>query len=197
MRPSIDKRLEIAILGGSFDPPHIGHMLASMYVIAATTVDRVLWIPVQDHPWGKESSPYAQRVMMCQEALQGFTDSIDLMWSFSATIADFAYEQVREVQRHHPTAVLDWIIGSDIATEVELWEGSRWLRNEVRFRVVKRDDSPEVYPEGFDMQWLPMEMPRLSSTSIRAKASMDVPIQGLVTPQVRDYILQKELYKKK
>ena len=90
MRPSIDKRLEIAILGGSFDPPHIGHMLASMYVIAATTVDRVLWIPVQDHPWGKESSPYAQRVMMCQEALQGFTDSIDLMWSFSEKILNAA-----------------------------------------------------------------------------------------------------------
>ena len=189
-------RPEIGILGGSFDPPHVGHVLASMNAMIGCGLSRVLWVPVRAHPFGKESSPYPTRVQMAVETVLDI-DAIDVVWSFEKDFPNTALEQTRYIRKLYPTAILDWIIGSDIATELELWAGSRELREITRFIVIKRDEEREVYPEGFDVRYLPVGVSRCSSTSIRAKCSTGAPIDGLVHPTVLDTIRFKELYKKK
>ena len=54
---------EIALFGGSFDPPHVGHLLAAAYVLATEPVDELWLVPVFEHPLGKKpAAPFEHRV---------------------------------------------------------------------------------------------------------------------------------------
>src|SRR5260370_28443547 len=58
---------EIALFGGSFDPPHVGHLLAAAYVLAVEPVDELWLVPVLAHPLGKQlAAPYHHRVALCE-----------------------------------------------------------------------------------------------------------------------------------
>jgi len=57
---------EIALFGGSFDPPHVGHLLAAAYVLATEPVDELWLVPVFEHPLGKKpAAPFEHRVELC------------------------------------------------------------------------------------------------------------------------------------
>ena len=58
-----------AIFGGSFNPPHLAHVLAVTVVRAREEVDRVLVIPTYQHPFAKSLAPYDDRVKMCELAM--------------------------------------------------------------------------------------------------------------------------------
>ena len=58
---------EIALFGGSFDPPHVGHLLAAAYVLATEPVDELWLVPVFEHPLGKKpAAPFEHRVELCE-----------------------------------------------------------------------------------------------------------------------------------
>src|SRR5262245_35445385 len=58
--------MEIALFGGSFNPPHVGHLLAAWYVRATEAVDEVWLMPSHTHPCGKALAPFEHRVRMCE-----------------------------------------------------------------------------------------------------------------------------------
>jgi len=61
---------EIALFGGSFDPPHVGHLLAAAWVLATEPVDELWFVPVHEHPLGKKmAAPFEHRVELCQLAI--------------------------------------------------------------------------------------------------------------------------------
>src|SRR2546430_4459271 len=63
---SIDA-MEIALFGGSFDPPHVGHLLAATYVLATEPVGELWLVPVHQHPFGKKlAAPFEHRVELCE-----------------------------------------------------------------------------------------------------------------------------------
>ena len=62
---------EIALFGGSFDPPHVGHLLAAAYVLAVEPVDELWFVPVLAHPFGKQfQGTYDHRVELCEKLVQ-------------------------------------------------------------------------------------------------------------------------------
>ena len=58
--------MQVALLGGSFNPPHVGHLMAAHYVRATQGVDEVWLMPTFLHPFGKVTAPYEHRVRMCE-----------------------------------------------------------------------------------------------------------------------------------
>ncbi|MCI0570479.1 MAG: nicotinate-nicotinamide nucleotide adenylyltransferase, partial [Myxococcaceae bacterium] len=58
--------MEVAILGGSFNPPHVGHLLAAHFVRATQAVDEVWLMPSFRHPFGKALAPFEHRLAMCE-----------------------------------------------------------------------------------------------------------------------------------
>src|SRR6185436_4830908 len=64
------KRKWVAILGGSFDPPHLGHILLSQWVLAGYPIDELWWMPSHTHPWQKSLSPIKLRQAMCRLAIK-------------------------------------------------------------------------------------------------------------------------------
>ena len=62
--------MEIALFGGSFDPPHVGHLLAAAYVLATEPVDELWFVPVAGHPLGKPlQAPFEHRAELCELAI--------------------------------------------------------------------------------------------------------------------------------
>ena len=59
--------MQVALLGGSFNPPHVGHLLAAQYVHATQGVDEVWLMPTFRHPFGKVTAPFEHRVRMCEQ----------------------------------------------------------------------------------------------------------------------------------
>ena len=57
---------EVALFGGSFNPPHMGHVWATASVLASEAVDHLLLVPTHTHAFGKPLAPFAARVAMCQ-----------------------------------------------------------------------------------------------------------------------------------
>ena len=64
--------MHIALFGGSFNPPHVGHMMAAYYVIATRPVDKLWLMPAYRHPFGKRLAPFDDRVKMCELAAAPF-----------------------------------------------------------------------------------------------------------------------------
>jgi nicotinate-nucleotide adenylyltransferase len=59
---------EVALFGGSFDPPHVGHLLAADYVLATEPADELWFVPVLEHPFGKPLiGSYDHRVALCEQ----------------------------------------------------------------------------------------------------------------------------------
>ena len=67
--------MQVALLGGSFNPPHVGHLLAAQYVRATQGVDEVWLMPAYRHPFGKALESFEHRVRMCELLCQ---DSLGL-----------------------------------------------------------------------------------------------------------------------
>src|SRR3954453_19837484 len=61
---------ELAILGGSFDPPHFGHVFLAAYALGSANVERVLVVPVFQHAFAKPLSPFEDRLHMCELAFR-------------------------------------------------------------------------------------------------------------------------------
>ena len=61
----------LAVFGGSFDPPHVAHVLVAAWAHATAGADRVLVVPAGAHPFGKKSASFEDRVAMCERAFAG------------------------------------------------------------------------------------------------------------------------------
>jgi nicotinate-nucleotide adenylyltransferase len=61
--------VRVAVFGGSFNPPHLGHVLACSLVLATEDLDRVLVVPAYQHPFAKALAPFDDRVAMCELAM--------------------------------------------------------------------------------------------------------------------------------
>src|ERR1041384_891173 len=59
----------VAVFGGSFNPPHIAHVLAVVYALEVAPIDRVLIVPVFQHPFAKELASFDDRLAMCKAAM--------------------------------------------------------------------------------------------------------------------------------
>src|SRR5678816_1236754 len=67
--PSAADGCRVAIFGGSFNPPHVAHMLAVVYALSTQQIERVLVVPVFQHPFAKELAPFEDRLAMARLAL--------------------------------------------------------------------------------------------------------------------------------
>ncbi len=165
--------LRIAVYGGSFDPPHIAHVLVAAWARAIGHVDRVLVIPTLEHALGKEpGATFEQRFAMCELAMSGLrgveVDAIERdLGGPSRTFVTL--EALAERYAGSGGATFRLIVGADILGETDRWY--RWpdVAALAPPLVVGRRGYPA--PDG-----LSVEMPEVSSTRVRqAFASCEGP----------------------
>lgn len=175
----------IGIFGGSFDPPHLAHVLVVAYVLSSSTVDRVLVIPTFRHPFGKELAPYAHRLAMCELA---FADLRRVDISNIEGQLGGESKTLRTVEALHaqqPSKKFRLILGSDLLAETTRWH---------RFDRISDIAPPLIIPRATANDKNPFGIPGISSTDIRDRLGHRQSLHGLLPESVLSYIEQHGLY---
>jgi nicotinate-nucleotide adenylyltransferase len=152
--------MEIALFGGSFDPPHVGHLLAATYVLATEPVEELWLVPVHEHPFGKQLiGSFEHRVELCRAMIE----DAGLRRARVSRVEAELGGQVRTVDllehlhRTHPGVRFALVLGSDLASERSQWK--RFDRVQELARII------ELPRGGYTGSGI--AMPQVSSTEVR------------------------------
>lgn len=178
----------VGVFGGSFNPPHVGHVLAVAYVLAVEPVDRVLVVPCFDHPLGKALAPFTHRKAMCERA-----------WRDLARVEVSAIEQemgatsrtlytLQALAAQHPDWSLRLIVGADILDEREKWFGWDEIVRLAPPIVLGRMGHPH------DEAPLPV-VPEVASRDVRSMISRGDDVSSMVPRAVVSYVREHGLYR--
>jgi nicotinate-nucleotide adenylyltransferase len=135
--------MEIALFGGSFDPPHVGHLLAASYVLAVEPIDELWLLPVFEHPFGKRfRGPYELRVRLCEAAAQllGPRAKVSRLEEELARLGGEGrtVELLEHLQRARPGDRFALVLGSDLLAETAQWKRFERVRELARLIVLER-----------------------------------------------------------
>ena len=197
--------MKIAVLGGSFDPPHVGHLLVAQTVKKLLNIDHVWLMPIYTHPFSKPLSPAKDRLTM-----------VELMKDDVLAASDFAIQK----KLTHPIDILKnltqtysqhsfyWISGSDQIKNYPKWKNWPELITAHKLIIYPRSDERKTIERAI-IQTLgikeipqnllifdPKDLPTMdiSSITIQEKIKQNEPIRGLVTKKVELYIKENRLY---
>jgi nicotinate-nucleotide adenylyltransferase len=182
--------MRVAIFGGSFNPPHLAHQMAALYVLETAEIDELWIVPAFQHAFGKTLAPFAHRLEMCERAAAALGPRVKV----SAVERDLGVESrtlrtVRRLQHDFPGHAFSLVIGADLLAELPAWQESAELQRSVPFLVVGR--------AGFETGEGRLALPRVSSTEVRAALAAGRSVDGLVPRAVLDYIAEQGLYREK
>jgi nicotinate-nucleotide adenylyltransferase len=198
MAPPARERL--GVFGGTFDPPHVGHLVSAVNVRHALGLDRVLLV-VANAPWQKEGSrpisPAADRMAMVEAAVEGVAGLAACDLELVRGGPSYSVETLQALAAERADRDLFLILGSDAAAGLDTWERPDELRELATFVVVDRPGggSDVTVPDVF--RALHVEVPRLevSSTDLRARVVDGRPLDYLLTPAVISSIAARRLYR--
>jgi len=183
---------KIAIVGGTFDPIHNGHL--QVITDVAKKFEKVIVIPT-GNPWLKDHTPIAsgeQRVAMAQIAINSLNLGEKVQVSaieVKRSGPSYAIDTVNELSKIYPDCQFTLVLGSDAASNLSKWHRSGELQKLVEVLVVKR---PGV--NSSDFPEIEISAPDLSSTQIRDKIANSLDISEFVTQTVASFIKEHHLY---
>jgi nicotinate-nucleotide adenylyltransferase len=192
------KALRIGVLGGTFDPPHIGHLSLAVEVRWALGLDRVLVVVAND-PWQKRGvrpiSPAADRLAMVRAAVEGL-DGIEADdREIRRGGPTFTVDTVQELLAEEPGAEVVVVLGADAAALLDTWDRADELARLATIAVVRRPGFPPAQvPDGF--RWEEVAVPAIdvSSSDLRARIAAGRPIDVLVPPAAAAWIRGHRIY---
>jgi len=191
---SILVSMRVGILGGTFDPIHIGHLIAASSVYEALKLDSVVFMPAGD-PWQKrdrELSTGQQRLEMVKLATSDDARFQASDIEISRSGPTYAIDTVRDWKRRNPEDELFWIVGSDALSGIPSWHEWEAFVDEVTVVSVNRIGQSASVP--FDVMSVEMPEVRISATQLRDRFTNKLDTQYLVPKKVSDYISDQGLY---
>jgi nicotinate-nucleotide adenylyltransferase len=189
--------LRIGLFGGTFDPPHVGHLVTAVNVRHALALDAVV-LMVANSPWQKHGtrpiSSAEDRLAMVEAAVADVKGLLAGDAEIRRGGPSFTADTLAKMAECHPGADLFTIVGDDAAAGLTTWERHEEVVARSHLVVVDRPGAPVELPAGFD--WLHVEVPRLevSSTDLRARVRDGRPLDYLVTEPVLGIIAARKLY---
>jgi nicotinate-nucleotide adenylyltransferase len=192
-------RERIGVFGGTFDPPHVGHLATAVNVRYDLGLDRVLLV-VANEPWQKVGSrrisAAPDRLAMVEAAVCGVEGLEASSLEIERGGRSYTADTLAGLADRHPRADLFLVLGADAAAGLPTWERVEEVRHLAELVVVDRPGSgPTRVPEGWS--WTKVEVPRLevSSTDLRQRAAQDRPLAYLLPEGVISCIRQRRLYR--
>lgn len=197
---------KIAILGGSFNPIHNGHLIAANAVYDSGHFERVILMPAGKNPLKTSSTDYRnERYQMCCLA----TQSMDFVQvsdhEITQTALSYSYNSLVALADAYPQHRLYWIVGYDIVFELEQWYNISGIFSDYGIAVVNRAGYSSAEAERtiqdlerrYDTQLLrvPMLNVEIASSQIRRRVRQHQTICGYTTDAVIEYIHQNNLYR--
>jgi nicotinate-nucleotide adenylyltransferase len=197
--------VRIGILGGTFNPPHLGHLICAQEAYLQLGLDRVTLIPARIPPHKPvEDEPGAEhRLELCRLAIRGDEERFDVSdLEIGREGASFTVDTLEELHSSAPDHELFLIVGGDIAAGLPNWHEPERVLSLATLAVAKRRGTSRAAVDGA-LRTLPggertlfFRMPRIaiSSTMLRERARTGRPIRYYVPDAVEGYIKRHRLY---
>lgn len=184
---------EVAFFGGSFNPPHVAHVLAAAYLRSVGELERVLVVPVYSHAFDKQLVAYEHRVVMCELAL-GWLPGVEISRiEERLETPSLTLRTLQALAQEHPDWRLRLVVGSDVLFETHKWHAWDAIERLAPPFVIGRVGAP--HPDA-----PPPVLPDVSSTRIRelcarddAEAARELSVY--VPPAVTRYVREHGLYR--
>jgi len=197
--------MRVGILGGSFDPPHVGHLLVAQDAFTALSLDRLLIVPAGQQPLKLGGqSPADDRLAMVRLTFGGVpgleVDAVEIERGGLSYMVD----TVRGFRQRWPSADLLLLMGEDVVSTLPRWREPERLLSMVTLAVLQRsvssagavDDASSSQRDAPDLpvRHLATRRVDVSSTEIRERVRAGRSIRGFVTDGVAEYIASTGLY---
>jgi nicotinate-nucleotide adenylyltransferase len=195
------RNARIGLLGGTFNPIHVGHLLIARDAMEALRLDCVKFIPAATPPHKPldRNITGTQRLRMVRLAIRGCerfeADDLEIRRGGPS----YSIETVEELRRRHPDAAFYFIIGADSLAELPLWREIKRLATLCTFVVVARPGCAMSAPKGLGLRCRLVEghLCDISSSEIRRRLAQKRHIRWLVPEAVLRYIQRVKLYPRK
>ena len=189
--------LRIGLFGGTFDPPHVGHLVTAVNVRHALNLDIVILMVAND-PWQKSGArdvtTAEDRFAMVEAAVSVVDGVVAGRDEIDRGGPSYTADTLMALAEKHPGAELFTIVGDDAAAGLTSWTRVDQVAQYSQLVVVDRPGVAVELPTQFN--WLRVESPRLevSSTDLRSRFSDGRPLDYLVTEPVLRMIEERGLY---
>ena len=189
--------MRIGVFGGTFDPPHLGHLVVASDACAALELDRVLWIPsaVPPHKVHTVRAPAETRLELVEAAIEGdprFTaDGLELCRAGPS----YTVDTLRELARRHPGAELVLLIGADNLREIPGWKEPHEILRLARVAVLSRDGAGVPADAPIPATAVAVTRVDVSATEVRRRSAAGETIRYLVPDAVRALVERRGLYR--
>lgn len=197
--------MNVGILGGTFDPPHNGHLLIAHAARRALGLTRIVFIPAKQppHKLNETVSPLADRLAMLELALQAHPEFVISLVEVERAGPSYTVDTLRELRRAvPPPAEIFFIMGMDSLENLPTWREPQAIVQLCKLAVLKRPgyavdwDALEAKVPGVRDRVVLIAAPEtdVSASQIRARAAEGGSLEGLVPPAVAAYIRAQHLY---
>ncbi len=198
--------MRIGIFGGTFDPPHIGHLILAAEALDQLKLDQVLWTLTADppHKQGQTISVVETRFQLLQAALADNPAFQISQVEMDRPGPHYAVDTVRILQGQYPLAELIYLIGGDSLRDLVTWHTPRTLTALVAgFGVMRRPgadidldllarDIPGITAK---VQFIDTPLVEISASQIRQRAAAGQPYRYFLPPQVFTLVKAFDLYR--
>ncbi len=190
---------KLGIFGGTFNPPHLAHLLAAESVRDHLKLDRILFVPaaIPPHKMKENVVPAKHRLEMVRLSIQGnpFFELSDI--ELRRKGPSYTIDTIRELKRSRPDDDLHLIMGIDLLTDFDTWKHPEEILKECRLIAMNRP--------GFDLavvdkrllaqvELVNVPSVDISSTNIRRRVKSGRSIRYMVPAAVEDYIRTNSIY---
>jgi nicotinate-nucleotide adenylyltransferase len=195
----------IGVLGGTFDPPHIGHLILAEYTLEALQLERVLFVPAGEQPFKPHTrSLVNHRLEMLKLVIEDNPDFRISRVDLDRPGPHYTADMLPLIQADFPDAQLWFIMGGDNLRDLPKWKHAAGIYEQARLAVMRRsdenisadmhDDSLHGLSEKVDIVDTPLLSIWLSSTHVVERLQLGKSVRYLVPDIVLDYIKEHNLY---
>jgi nicotinate-nucleotide adenylyltransferase len=190
--------VRLGIFGGSFDPPHVGHLLAAVDAVEALALDRLIFVPARVQPLkaGRAHATGPQRLEMVRLLVEGNplleVDPVEL----ERDGLSFTVDTLTTFAGRYPAAERFLLVGADVLSTFRKWREPERIVQLAMLAVLQRnDETPDLSSVGGRAVVLPTRRIDVSSTEIRERVAAGKSIRGFVPDAVFAYIMAERLYR--
>lgn len=198
--------MKIGVMGGTFDPIHIGHLISAEYAREHVGLDRVIFMPSGPHPFkenDKMTSPEIRLEMTSIAITENPYFEISRI-GVNRTDTDYTIDDIRDLKKEYPDDEIYFIIGADILDQIERWKDFYKLTRMCKFILFNRwgiaqeeiNKKIEELELLYDFKIERVESPilEISSTAIRNRRREGLSIRYMLPQAVEDYITKYGIY---
>ena len=198
--------MNIAVLGGSFDPPHFGHRAIAMQILEFLPIDEVLLVPLYKHPFEKNLSKASDRFTMAEFLQNDKIKVSDIEILKKST--SYSVDTLQTLAKRYKNHKFYWVIGSDQVKDFPKWKNWQEIIEKFHLIIFPRVTDYKKIEDEIKKSWKLKTIPKsvviinhenlvpsnISSSDIRSRRKHKKPIAQLVPPEIFDYIDKRKLY---